>query len=709
MADSRPPSASVCRRSPVRRLLAFVLPNGRQRERGTPSPNPVAMVVNAPASIDETASGMPAWLRAAPFLRPRRLLPLLAPYGVAALALLVLQRSGVAEALNLRLYDLVSSLRPAPSAASLPIAIVSIGEADIDRFGWPIDDRLFCRAIDRLLQDGAVAVGLDIYRDRGVGPDQQCLRDRFRRQPQLVSIFNVAEGIEAVPGTPRSRWGFNDLVVDPDGVVRRDLVHVSGQDDATVSFPLRLYEVGFGDDRLRRELESGRSPGPWLDPSSGGYTGLDAAGYQQMLVFRQLGSFTSWSLSDLLSPGRVPAGQIRGRVVLIGSTAPSLRDVFDVPHSQFSRGASQLQVPGVELHALRLADLLDRSRGDQALRLRTPPPWAETLLLLVTLTLGIGLGEGLRGLRVSVLVVFSTLVLLLGLGVGLLMLDRVWLGLSEPLAGMALMASAAWLRRGVISQQQRQQFEKLLGQTTSPAVARQLWSQRESLLRDGRFEGRQLPVTILFSDLADFTTVSEGLCPRDLLAWLNRAMAVCVPAITSRGGMVNKFTGDGLMAVFGAPISEGAQQDAAAAIEAALQIQASLPALNASLASQGWPTMRMRLGIHSGDVLAGSMGSSERVEYALIGDTVNCASRLESLAKDRHDTLCRILVSSSTYALLPSRPELEWLPWGAMQVKGREEPLEIMELRGQHPVAADAAAPVVAEAGVLPGDRSDGG
>lgn len=637
--------------------------------------------------------------------RPRaaQLLSLLTPYGLAALALIALHRTGVAESLNLRLYDVVTALRPAPSAASLPIAIVGMDEADIDRYGWPIDDSLFCRVIDRLLKDGAVAVGLDIYRDRGVGPQQQCLRDRFRRDPRLVSIFNVAEGIEAIPGTPPVRWGFNDLVVDPDGVVRRDLVHVSGQDEGTVSFPLRLYEVGFGSDRLRRDLESGRSPGPWLEPASGGYSWLDAAGYQQMLVFRQLGSFTTWSLRDLFTPGRVPASQIRGRVVLIGSTAPSLRDLFDVSHSQFHRGASQLQVPGVELHALRLASLLDLARGDDRQRPRTLPPWSESILFVVSLSLGIALGEGLRSLRLSLLVVSGTLLLLLPLGVGLLALERVWLGLSEPLAGMTLMASAAWLRRGVISQQQRQQFEKLLGQTTSPAVARQLWSQRETLLSDGRFEGRQLPVTILFSDLADFTTVSEGLSPRDLLAWLNQAMAVCVPAITSRGGMVNKFTGDGLMAVFGAPVGEGPERDAAAAIEAALQIQGSLPALNAALASQGWPTMRMRVGIHSGDVLAGSMGSSERVEYALIGDTVNCASRLESLAKDRHDTLCRILVSSSTHSLLPARSELEWLDWGPMQVKGREEPLEIWELRGQR--QGSAAAPASAETAGQPQDH----
>lgn len=637
-------------------------------------------------------------------LRTFHVLKLIAPYGAAGLILLAIDRTGVAESLNLKLYDLITTLRPAPSAASLPIGIVGIDEADIKRFGWPIDDRLLCRALDRLLQSGVRAVGLDLYRDRGVGPDQQCLRDRFRQEPRLVSIFNAAEGIAPIPGTPPSRRSFNDLVVDPDGVVRRDLVHVSGQDDATVSFSLRLFEIGFGTDSLRRALDSGRSPGPWLEPGSGGYTVLDAAGYQRMMVFRQLGSFPTWSLTDLLAPGRVPAAQIRGRIVLIGSTAASLRDVFDVPHSQFIGGASQLQVPGVDLHALRLAALIDDSRGDRSLLIHTLPPGIETGLLVVVLALGIALGEGFRALRFSLLLVTSTLVVLLGLGVGLLLFERVWIGLVEPLAGLTLMASAAWLRRGVITQQQRQQFEKLLGQSTSPAVARQLWSQRESLLRDGRFEGRQLPVTILFSDLADFTTVSEGLSPSDLLAWLNRAMAVCVPAITSRGGMVNKFTGDGLMAAFGAPVSDGPNRDATAAIEAALEIQASLPALNATLAAEGWPTLRMRLGIHSGDVLAGSMGSSERLEYALIGDTVNCASRLESLAKDRHDNLCRILVSSATHTLLPSRPELEWIPWGAMQVKGREEPLDILELRGVR--GPEAPRP---ESGIVSSRRSDGG
>jgi adenylate cyclase len=251
-----------------------------------------------------------------------------------------------------------------------------------------------------------------------------------------------------------------------------------------------------------------------------------------------------------------------------------------------------------------------------------------------------------------------------------------------PLIGLIAMAGAAWVRRGASSQKQRQQIERLLGQTTSPAVARQLWNQRDGLLSDGRFEGRLLPVTVLMSDTCQFTSVSERLSPGELLAWLNRGMALFVPAITRRGGMVNKFTGDGMLAVFGAPLSSGIEADAKAAVDAALAIQRDVVRLNEELEKEGLPAMSLRIGLHSGAVLAGSMGSSERLEYAVIGDAVNCASRLESLEKERQTGLCRVLVSSSTRDLLPSGLPLDWLDWGSMAVKGRTERLRIWELRG---------------------------
>lgn len=367
--------------------------------------------------------------------------------------------------------------------------------------------------------------------------------------------------------------------------------------------------------------------------------------------------------------------------MLIGTTDPAQRDLLLTPYTRFtsvSKGM-EMRTPGVEIHALRVAALLDDQAG-RSWPLRTAPPWVDNGLEVLALVLGAWLGEAFRKLRSSVLATALATSLLAGVGVGALWFG-LWLGVALPVIGLPLMAAVGWLRRGAVSQLQQQQVQRLLGQTTSPAVAQQLWEQRDELLRDGRFEGRQLAVTILFSDTCSFTSVSEHFEPADLLAWLNRGMARIVPAVTRRGGMVNKFTGDGMLAVFGAPISKGKSQDARDAIEAALEIQAELDALNLELAADGAPAMRMRVGVHSGLVLAGSMGSSERLEYAVIGDAVNCASRLESLDKQRHDLTCRVLVSSTTRALYDA-DDLQWLEWGPLHVKGRSEPLQVSELRG---------------------------
>jgi adenylate cyclase len=601
------------------------------------------------------------------------------PYVVATTLLVGLSLSPINETINLLIYDMITGVRSYPSGRNKPITIIGIDESDISAHGWPIDDQLFCDAIDNMLAAGAVAIGLDVYRDRGVGDEQECLQERFRTDPRLVSIFNAAEGIAAIPGTPDQRKGFNDLIVDPDGVIRRDLVHVAGQDEATVSFPLRLLEVGFGPDPLRSRLEQGTDPGPWLELESGGYQQLDAAGYQEMLAFHALGSFPTWSLNDVLSRSTIPADQLKGKIVLIGSTAPSLRDLFPVPHTRFAVGPRQYLIPGVELHAHRLASLMDRSKGNGLPRMWTLPGWGERGLEMGCVLLGIALGESFQLLRRSILMVGLSAACLTGAAVTLLY-HYVWIAPTMPLASLVGMAGASWVRRGGANQQQRRQIEKLLGQTTSPEVAKHLWNQRDSLLSHGRFEGRQLPVTIMMLDTCNFTGLSETLSPRALLDWINRGMAEFVPAITHRGGMVNKFTGDGLLAVFGAPLSHGSENDAKAAVEAALAIQNAVIGLNEQLSQEGSPAMLLRIGLHSGDVLAGSMGSSERIEYAVIGDTVNCAARLESVEKERQINLCRVLASSTTRELLKNDPKLDWKSWGSITLRGRKNPIDVWEI-----------------------------
>lgn len=223
----------------------------------------------------------------------------LAPYGGAALLLGGLVQSRLVESWDLLLYDHTIVTRHHASAKNQPVTIIAISGDDVERYGYPIEDGLLCRAINRASQAGATAIGLDLYRDKGVGPNQACLRHLAQHEPKLVTIFNWNEGVEPIPGSRAERRSYNDLVPDPDGVVRRDLVHVSGQDQATVSFALRLVEVATGDQRLRQQLDHPEQAAAstrwgWLDLAnrSGGYRNMqgEAGGYQRLLPFRQPGS-----------------------------------------------------------------------------------------------------------------------------------------------------------------------------------------------------------------------------------------------------------------------------------------------------------------------------------------------------------------------------------------------------------------------------------
>ena len=610
------------------------------------------------------------------WLRP---LGRLIPYAIASVLLVGLRHSPVVETANLLVYDLALHMRNRTNESgddtlAWPITVVGINEADLEKYSWPLDDNLLCSALQRIDALGASAIGLDLYRDQA----KPCLQQEIQRNPRLISIRNEADGVAAIPGTPARQQAFNDLVMDADRVVRRDLVHVAGQEEAVRSLPLRLLETAAGLPDLEHSLEQLQDH-HWLAEESGGYRNLDSAGYQTMLSVYPPGRYSSLSLVDLLE-GKIPEEQIHGRVVLIGSTARSLRDLFEIPHSRFTQGSQFFELPGVELHAQRL-ESLQRLLQKERPELEVAQGWQRTLLALVLALLGAVIAERPSRIRSSVMLLFFAAAALSTL-VFSLTITGMWVGLTMPFFSLVLIGGSGILGRGVASQRHQQEMRRLLGQTTSPEVAQQLWDQREDLIKNGRFAGREQWVTVLISDTCSFTGLSEQLPPSSLMGWLNRGISICVQAVTSRGGMVNKFTGDGILAVFGAPVSSGAGVDAANAVAAALAIQQQIADLNRSLSEEGQPAMRIRIGIHSGRVITGSLGSSERLEYAVIGDTVNCASRLESLQKERHEGWVRVLLSSETQALLNELPpQVHSENWGAISVKGRQDPLRVIELK----------------------------
>ncbi len=614
----------------------------------------------------------------------QRIVSLLAPFGIGLGFLGAFQVSGIGESLNLLIYDTAVVLRPAPSGARWPIRLIGLTEAGIRRFGWPLQDALMVRAIDRLRADGVKAIGIDFYRDKGVEPGAALLRQRILSHPEIVTIFNGAASIPSPPGTPTQQKSFNDLIVDADGVVRRDLVHVEGQPPEFVSLPLRLFERSQGNRQFRDHFQDGAMDRTWLRSDSGGYRQQDAAGLQRMLAFHKPNSFPSWSFSNLLD-GAIPPRELKGSIVLMGSRAPSLRDTFQTPFTRFSHQASLETMDGVEVHGQRLAALFDLQAGGR-FQMVALPAWLNHGLLLIALALGVLVGERPKSFVGSALLLLVVEALLLGGAGGLLLLGR-WVGISLPMAGLALMTVASWIRRAAASQEHRRQFERLLGQTTSPAVAAELWNQRETLLADGRFPGRELPLTVMLADTVHFSSVGEWMAPTELLDWFNTGMKIFVEIINRHGGMVNKFTGDGFLAVFGAPLPLDAHQNAEAAVTAAREIQLAVDRLLVELKQKQLPPIRLRIGISSGPVITGSMGGSSRMEYAVLGDAVNISARLEALNKERRSNDCRVLLSSATKDLLE---EGRWrlFAWGPQPVKGREQTVDVYELEsGEDPLA----------------------
>ena len=158
----------------------------------------------------------------------------LIPYTLASGLLVGLQQTPLVENANLLIYDLALQLRSSQHQTNeqdelaWPITVVGVSERDLKRYSWPLEDTLLCEALQRLDALGAVAIGLDLYRDQA----HVCLQEEVQRNPRLISIRNEGDGIAAIPGTPARQQAFNDLVMDPDRVVRRDLLHVGGQEEA---------------------------------------------------------------------------------------------------------------------------------------------------------------------------------------------------------------------------------------------------------------------------------------------------------------------------------------------------------------------------------------------------------------------------------------------------------------------------------------------
>jgi len=251
-------------------------------------------------------------------------------------------------------------------------------------------------------------------------------------------------------------------------------------------------------------------------------------------------------------------------------------------------------------------------------------------------------------------------------GVVLWMAAPLWTVVGGGVAGIAMQLLQEQLEKRRV----RQTLERYVSKPVADEVLKNAESYQSSL------GGQRKTVTILFSDLRGFTTLSEQSNPSDLVGQLNEYLTAMVEIVMKHGGTLDKFIGDAIMAVYGAPLSAGTVEDAWRAVQTATEMRAKLAELQTSWAAQGKPVLQMGVGINHGDVLVGNIGSPQRMEYTVIGDVVNVASRVEGLNKEFGTD---ILITEAVFELVRDRVEVE--PKEETSVKGRGQKIKVYFLK----------------------------
>lgn len=599
---------------------------------------------------------------------------------------------GWLEPIELSAYD--AGMRLRAGTHDNRVVLILEREADIRRYGFPIPDAQLGALIENLARHDPAVIGIDKYRD--IPAPGQTLQSVINNHPNVYWIYRFSGRSGSGIGPPPSlagtdRIGFNDLVVDPDGVVRRAPLFLDDESggEAAVSFPLLLAmrvlsPLGIApsaDPAHPEDMRLGAQVLRPLEKNDGGYARADARGFQIPIGYRAgVAGFAAYSVEDVLEE-RIPDAALRGKVVIVGGAAESVRDVIDTPIHRF--GESGHQSLGVEVLAHVTSQLIRGALGEEKL-LRWWPDTAEYLTALALCVLGAWVGYWLRRpllICSAILGVAATIVAgsLAALALGW------WLAVIPAALGYVIAAGVALIWRAYAEFKERQTVMRLFSCYVSRQVADEIWAQRDQFMANGKPKPALATATVLFSDVAGFTSIAESMRPESLFSWLDNYMGAMASVVNSRGGVVSKFIGDAIMALYGVPITSrdpaAVAVNAKAAVASALEMRSALEQFNRQFANDGGAAIHMRIGICTGPLAWGTIGIGERLEFTVIGDTVNVASRLESLKTVGVSGSCRILVCATTYALVCDRYEGTMV--GAMELKGRDNTVVVHEIIGE--------------------------
>jgi len=454
---------------------------------------------------------------------------------------------------------------------------------------------------------------------------------------------------------------FNQLT-DTDGVARRVPMLAEYGGAYYESLSLAVVRLLLGSPAI----EPGYPAQPML---ARGYSGLEWLNVGPLRIpvddlvtshvpFRGVrGSFPYVSATDVLA-GKVDPQVLAKRIVLVGTSAPGLFDLRSTPVAPV--------YPGVEMHANLIAGMLDGT-------IKQRPPYvlgAEFLLLAITgLALALWL-PWLSPMRATLLAV-TTIVVVIALNFAVWQYGNLILPIASGLLLVALLYTLNMAWGFFVEARGKRQITGLFGQYVPPELVDEMAKDPTRFSMEG--ESREL--SVLFTDVRGFTTISEGLDPKALSNLMNEFLTPLTRIIYKHRGTIDKYMGDAIMAFWGAPLEDA--DHAAHAVEAALEMQRTLAALQPEFKARGWPPIKIGVGVNTGRMSVGNMGSEIRLAYTVMGDAVNLASRLEGITKEYG---ADIIVGE---AVCRAAPGFHYVELDRVRVKGKEAPVAIFEPLGR--------------------------
>jgi len=582
------------------------------------------------------------------------------------------------------------------------IAIVAIDEKSLSELGrWPWSREVIARLVMGLKEYGVKTVGFDIVFSEPEGEADRLLAQAIAQTNNVtlgyffhtttrdighLSAQEIARGKELIGNSqypivqvlsppPEGLFfhayaavpcqeiiaqeavnsGYFNAFPDTDGVIRRAPLVVKFDDEYYFPLSIAILLQYFDSPPIKLKLseigveeitiENSRIP-------------VDESGRLLINYFGPARTFPHYSATDIIHH-RLPPDILRNRIVVVGATATGIYDLRVTPFSSV--------YPGVEIHANIIANVLQKNFLEHS-------SWTSFLDALAIIFFGT-----LVGVIVPRTKAVSGLVLTLLLMIGVVIFNflafshfRMWLNLICPFLTMATIFLLINIYRYVTEEQEKKKIKNAFQYYLTPTVINEILTDPSKL----KLGGEKKDLSVMFSDIRGFTTLSEQLTPEALVSLLNEYLTAMTNIVFKYDGLLDKYIGDAIMAVFGAPIDQ--PDHALRAGRTAIEMMDELHRLQDKWRSENRPIIDIGIGINSGDMVVGNMGSEMRFDYTVMGDNVNLASRLEGLNKE-YGT--HIIVSEYTQERI--KDELLTRELDAVRVKGKKLPVRIFELLGE--------------------------